>query len=155
VLLYNTFIAAYIGNAKTTPTTAPEYWTWHDQKTWGGNCNSGVMQSPIDFTAPDPNPTAQTTAAFSIAYKFSDSINVEVKLNVGEVYVGFKDFAGGMKVDYGNGNMISYAITRMTFRFPAEHLINGVRLDGEIVLVGEEITDKNNRVRIILSIFRL
>jgi len=41
--------------------------------------------------------------------------------------------------------MISYSIKRLVFRFPSEHLINGFRLDGEIVLLGEEVTQNNNR----------
>ena len=34
-----------------TPVHAPTYWDWHDQSIWGGNCNLGIMQSPINIEA--------------------------------------------------------------------------------------------------------
>ncbi len=102
------------------------------------------MQSPINIIAPAPN--ADTPANFLIDYKFVDEAPVTIKTNFSEILIEFNDFAGGLKVEYGEGKMLSYVIKTMSFRFPSEHLINGYRLDGEILLNGEEVTESNNRV---------
>ncbi len=106
------------------------------------------MQSPINIPAPDPSPTASLPSTFLIDYKFSDKIQVEVRKNMEEVVLEFLGVAGGMKIEYGNGQMLSFLAKRMSFRFPAEHLINGYRLDGSIIIEGEEVTENNNRVSI-------
>lgn len=102
------------------------------------------MQSPINVLAPDSSPEAITESNFKIDYKFSDIVPVKIMTNVEEIYLHFEDFAGGIKIEYGEGGFVSFAIKKLAFRFPAEHLINGYRLDGEIVLLGDEITDNNN-----------
>jgi hypothetical protein len=108
------------------------------------------MQSPINL-ANDSNKggqssqTSQTPEAFSIGYKFGDNLKVTIQSNANEIYIHFNEFAGGLKLQFSDGHILSYAIRKLSFRFPAEHLINGYRLDGEIVLIGEEITDGDNR----------
>ena len=104
------------------------------------------MQSPINIVAQDPAPEASTPSNFQIDYKFENHRKISIKTSGPEMVVHFDDFAGGFKIEYGEGKMLSYAVKTMNFRFPAEHLINGYRLDGEIILKGEEVTENNNRV---------
>ena len=108
------------------------------------------MQSPININAPETTPGAQAPANFVIDYKYENKIPVTIKVKGPEMIVNFDGFAGGIKIEYGEGKMLSYTVNYMSFRFPAEHLINGYRLDGEILLIGEEVTENNNRVIILL-----
>ena len=90
-----------------------------------------------------------TPSNFQIDYAFKNKVAFKVKTNMQEMQVHFVGFGGGLKIEYGEGKMISFYIQTMSFRFPAEHLINGFRLDGEILLIGNEITENNNRVIIL------
>jgi len=125
--------------------SAPDYWDWRDTEQWGGNCNQHIMQSPIDIVAPVKDETGNTGNPFHINYNFEKSIPVLVKANGVDIILKFTQFSGAFKIVYRrNGDMLSYHPTHLSFRFPAEHLINGYRLDGEIILVCEEITSGDN-----------
>jgi hypothetical protein len=105
------------------------------------------MQSPINIVAPVPLPDGTTGHNFFIDYKFEKEVPVKIVPNGIEIVVKFIEFAGAFKVIYKqDGSMVSYQPKLMSFRFPAEHTINKYRLDGEIVLVCEEITPRNNKV---------
>ena len=103
------------------------------------------MQSPIDVDAPNKEESGRTDKKFSIDYKFEKNVGVEVGLNGVEIVVKFLDYAGAFKINYGKvGKMLSFTPKWMSFRFPAEHLINSFRFDGELVIVLNEVTPRNN-----------
>ena len=108
------------------------------------------MQSPINVEAPVNGPEGSTGPNFDIEYKFLKNIPFVVTTLGVEVQVKFEGFTGGLKINYDEGGkMVTYTPKSMVFRFPAEHLINGFRLDGEIILICDEITEDNNKVKII------
>ncbi len=127
---------------------APEYWDWHDTKKWGGLCGQQVMQSPINVVAPTKGRMGNTGEHFMVDYSFEKNVNVVIKTRGPEIIARFLDFAGAFKFIYRrDGTMLSFHPIFLSFRFPAEHLINGYRLDGEIVIVCNEVTPKENKVK--------
>lgn len=142
----NELLKKYIQNSSNSPIKSPDYWDWHDQKAWGGNCNTNVMQSPIDVEAPVKADSGKTGPKFQIDYQFEKEVDVEISLNGIEIVMKFLDYPGAFKTTYDNtGSMISFTPKWISFRFPAEHLINGYRFDGEIVIVCDEVTPRNNK----------
>jgi carbonic anhydrase len=104
------------------------------------------MQSPINIVAPVPGNKGPTSPNFKIDYKFERNVPLVITNNGMEVVIKFTQFAGAFKITYGSdGTMLSFHPSFISFRFPAEHLINGFRYDGEIILNCDEITPKNNK----------
>jgi len=111
------------------------------------------MQSPINVKVPAPEPQGSTGSFFFVDYKFEENIPVIIKPNGAEIVISFQWFPGAFKIIYDHrGNMVSYRPRNMSFRFPAEHLINGFRNDGEILLVCDEITPRENNVNFLINI---
>lgn len=110
------------------------------------------MQAPINIIAPVKGPKGTTSNSFHIDYKFEKKIPVEVTTHGVEVIVRFLSFAGAFKIVYrSDGTMLSYHPLYMSFRFPAQHLINSYRMDGELVFICDEVTPRNNKVTIYLK----
>jgi len=109
------------------------------------------MQSPINIIAPVKEESGSTGNEFFIDYKFGKAIPVAINTNGVEMIVKLLGYGGAFKLIYKkDGTMVSYKPINISFRFPAEHTINGFRLDGEIVIVCDEITPKNNKVNNII-----
>jgi len=104
------------------------------------------MQSPININTPKSN-EALTGNNFYLDYKFEKEVPFVVTRHGPEVVVKFQGYGGALKVIYKeDGTMVSYQPKYISFRFPAEHTINKFRLDGEIIVVFDEIAPKNNEV---------
>jgi len=134
-------IAQFLRNADTEPLQAPEYWDWHDQTRWDGYCDTDFMQSPIDISFPNP----PIKGFYS---NFNDDVPIGIRYNGPETVVDFLKDAGYIKIEYSNRRELLFTFKIMSFRFPAEHLINGFRFDGEIILKAKEIVDGGNEVQI-------
>jgi carbonic anhydrase len=103
------------------------------------------MQSPVNLVA--PNSQAVTTKPdFIIDYKFQNDLPVIINKEGIEIVLRFSTFAGGMKIEYGVGQLMSFNLEKITFKFPSEHTINGSRYDGDFVLHMKQITENDDRV---------
>ena len=110
------------------------------------------MQSPINIIAPEPEDIGTTGQPFHIEYNFSKAVSTIVTTNGVEMVVNFLDYTGALKMIYNNsGAMVSFTPKHLSFRFPAEHTINGYRLDGEIILICDEIAPSNNKANTITN----
>jgi len=99
------------------------------------------MQAPINIIAPVEDKLGNTGLPFSIDYNFAHSVPVLVQSNGVEIVVKLLENAGAFKIVYRvDGRMLSFHPRQISFRFPAEHTINSYRLDGEIIIVCEEVT---------------
>jgi len=136
-------------NGSYSPLKAPTYWNWIEQEKWGGNCGSQIMQSPIKIVLNSTKPSAEPT--FKFTFDFKNNIPFTITGSGEEVLVKFdrKFNAGYFRTIYQNNNIPQkkdFRPTGISFRFPAEHVIDGNRFDGEIILEMEEITKKNDPV---------
>ncbi len=138
------------------PLRPPDFWDWHHAERWGGNCDTLVMQSPINIVAPVKDKDGSTGGSFFIDFNFEKAVPILITTNGVEIVVRFLEFAGAFKIIYKqDGTMLSFHPTHMSFRFPAEHLINQYRMDGEIVIVCEEVAPRDNMVIIYITTYRL
>lgn len=146
-------LAKFIQNQSIEPVTAPEFWDWHNQDKWGGNCNSIVMQSPINLnytptlTGPeqaankDPAPIDLSMKNLKFQYNFKPKVDFTIVKSGSEMIVKFNKLAGAFKFDNGSTTQyLTFTPTHMSFRFPAEFTVNNFRPDGEIVINMEQVT---------------
>jgi carbonic anhydrase len=117
-------------------------WNWMEQGKWGGNCDSDLLQSPIAIAFDPLGPSLQPNFDFEI--NLANSLPYSVNKNGEEVVIKFdKEFnTGFLKAKYGEFTPESkdFRPTGLSFRFPAEHKINGNRYDGEVIIEFREIT---------------
>mgnify|MGYP000114688335 FL=1 len=100
-------------------------WSFSDTSNWGGLCNSGVSQSPINI---DTELTIQceSLCELKIQYKPSSCL---VKFNNGMIKLMVDK---GSYIVYKN---VVYNLEYMTVHTPSMHKIDGEKYDMEIVLV--------------------
>jgi len=132
---------------KYTPVKAPPHWDWLHQDKWGGNCNSKIMQSPININID----SSRSLYNLKIDYNFPNKIPFVVTSHGEEVIVKFDKNVdtGYMKIITGTvaiPKIKRYKPTGFSFRFPAEHMVQGNRYDGEIILEFQEVTHQNDPV---------
>lgn len=106
--------------------------SWDNQKNWGNNCRSDFLQSPIDIQTPIKKRTD-----FKIEYNFFD-VNVKIIRRFNENVVVFLNNPGLLKFTYSS-NMLIFRPKYISFRFPSEHLINGKRYPGEMIIHFKEL----------------
>ena len=101
------------------------------------------MQSPIDIKT-GKIPVYPNTV--NIKYDFKNEISMKVSKNSEEVVVNFQESKNSTSIltfDYHTINQSpqerKFKLDRLSFRFPAEHTINGNRLDGELLFEFAEI----------------
>lgn len=105
------------------------------QEKWGGMCNKGRRQSPIDFTDQIPYQKAEGKVHIvSIEYYPIEGITLDYmdKKKFGASFK--KEQFGGMKVEVGNIKL-KYDLIGLNFHVRAEHMTRGVHSDLEIQLV--------------------
>jgi len=134
---------------KYTPAKALPNWDWAHQDKWGGNCNSKIMQSPININIDSSG--ISTLSNLQINYNFANRIPFVVTSHGEEVIVKFDKNVdtGYMKIQTGTvaiPKMKRFKPTGLSFRFPAEHMVQGNRFDGEIILEFQEVTHQNDPV---------
>lgn len=100
-------------------------WSWRDQKTWPGVCESGASQSPIDIDTG----RSEEVSFMNLRFVFKAAKDAVVKFNghENEVYGDFGKFIH--KLEVGNRNCLSY---KLKFKFPSEHAFLGVQNDGDL-----------------------
>lgn len=124
----------------TMGSAAFDDWTWLQQNEWPGVCQDGKAQSPIDIEA------ATTTLAPNMRFVWdfkSESIPT-AKYN-GHEQVIEGEFGGFThQLEVGQRKYHSY---KLTFKFPAEHRLDGKEFDGEILVYHKS----NNGLKAIVS----
>ena len=143
-------------NGSYTPLTAPKFWNWMDQNSWGGNCNRKVMQSPIKIdvnTASSGSGFGDSVSPINFTFNLQNKIPFDITKNGEEVVVKFdnKYNAGFIRNTFTSNNKENFKDFRpsgILFRFPAEHMLNGNRYDGEIIFEFVEATSKMDPVYI-------
>ena len=140
-------------NSSYSPLKAPLVWNWMEQDKWEGNCNSEIMQSPIPIKIDPTDLSVQPRFGFS--FDFANNIPFVARKNQEEVVIDFMtqgDDNGSLKCEFGlyEVSIKTFNPYRMIFKFPAEHVIDENRYDGEIIIQFNERVDNNDKVTILL-----
>ena len=104
-------------------------WNWETQNKWKGKCRSNLMQSPINLLKSEVKNASNN---FSMSYNFLP-VYTMIKRNQLELIVTFMNFGGTVQLAI-DGNYVLFTPTYMSFRFPGEHMFEGKRYMGEIIL---------------------
>lgn len=108
-------------------------WHWDTQKDWKGECrNKDNLQSPINIETPLAKRTSLTGTRYGIEYQF-DEVHTLIRKHYNELHIHFTESAGVLKLWVDNQALI-YQPQYMSFRFPGEHLYNGKRYPGEVLI---------------------
>lgn len=109
---------------------SPMYdWNWENQSKWKGMCKSNIMQSPINLRKTNIQKPKNT---FSIGYSFLP-VYTMMKRNQREIISTFMSFGGAITLNI-SGNFRMFVPSYMSFRFPGEHMFEGRRYMGEIIM---------------------
>jgi hypothetical protein len=119
-------------------------WSWSGQEHWAGFCKSTVMQSPINIVK---SKIVKPEATFSIKHQLLQ-VHTMMKRNGKEVISTFLNYGGAFQINIHN-SYILFTPTYMSYRFPGEHLIDGERSMGEILLHFAEVS--NQRVSLLFK----
>lgn len=118
-------------------------WNYIEQMLWQGDCARKTMQSPINIETMKIFPSEE---AFYFNFQFYNNITSVVTLDEEEVIVNFSgNNTGSLQLYYSSENnkdiqiTRNFTLSRMTFKFPAEHTVDGNRLDGEIYFLFNEV----------------
>ncbi len=104
-------------------------WNWEKQNNWNGQCKSKYMQSPINIRKYN---IKKPSKDFNISYNFLPVYTI-IKKNQNEIITSFMNFGGTVKIEI-DGIYLLFTPTYMSFRFPGEHLFEGKRYMGEIII---------------------
>ncbi len=135
------------------PQEISQTWNWENQLTWGNFCSKKMMQSPINIISKDadylnspktPIDTPPNTAK-TILYHSLNPVHTLIKRNGLEVIVTFTNFAGVIQIVVDN-TYLAFTPVYMSFRFPGEHLIDGKRPFGEILIHCSEMSKQRKTV---------
>jgi carbonic anhydrase len=108
-------------------------WHWDTQKNWKGQCqNKESLQSPINIETSVTKGSKFSGSKYGIEYTF-DEVHTLVRKHYNELHVHFTESAGVFKLWVDNQALI-YQPQYMSFRFPGEHLYNGKRYPGEVLI---------------------
>ena len=125
-----------ISESKNLQTEEMKNWHWDDQKHWQGECkNKANLQSPINIETLRVGKKMQQSSSsmkYGIDYEFSETQTL-IKRHYQELHVHFLDAAGVLKLFVDNSSLI-YQPQYMSFKFPGEHLYNGKRYPGEVLI---------------------
>jgi hypothetical protein len=122
-------IANVLSNARLGREPVVREWSWQTQTNWDGYCKSTFMQSPINIVKKD---ITNDGVNFLINYHLLP-VNTLIKRNYKEVIVAFMNYGGLFQFSI-EGTYLLFTPTHMSFRFPGDHTINGVRPFGEILI---------------------
>ncbi len=114
----------------------PNY-DWDTQDKWQGRCNKEYMQSPINIISSQAQPVDKS---FALDYRVEDS-EVVIKKGKADVVTTFLKFPGIFNLG-AQGNKISYMPVSISYRFPGEVIIDGVRSEGDLVLNMQPIANR-------------
>jgi hypothetical protein len=140
-------------NNKYTPLSEPAVWNWQEQNSWGGNCNSQIMQSPVAINHKPSSPIAQ--ARFGFNFDFINGLQFDVEKYQEEVRIVFKSNpTGHLRLEFGTYEFMAmdYVPFQLVFRFPAEHTINDNRYDGEVIIQMKEKIEGDDQVNLTFNI---
>merc|ERR1712032_1608262 len=122
-------ISGFLAKARVGREEPMDHWSWEAQNKWKGRCKSTLMQSPINLTKAN---VKQVSKAFNVAYNFLP-VYTMMKRNEKEIIATFMNFGGTVQLSIG-GTFVLFTPTYMSFRFPGEHMFEGRRYMGEIIL---------------------
>lgn len=142
-------IASALANARVGREVATKDWTWESQAHWEGYCKSSYMQSPINILKQDivQGKKGEEAYIFGVNHHLLP-VSTMIKRNFKEVIVAFMNYGGLFQVTIDNTYLL-FTPVYMSFKFPGEHLINGERPMGELVLNFAEMSTQ--RVNIYLN----
>jgi len=125
-----------ISESKNTLNEEMKNWHWDDQKHWQGECrNKANLQSPINIETlrvAKSMESSTSTIKYGVDYEFSET-HTMVKRHYQELHIHFLDAAGVLRLWVDNSSVI-YQPQYMSFKFPGEHLYNGKRYPGEVLI---------------------
>lgn len=115
-------------------------WHWDSQKSWGNFCkNPSILQSPINILTSNianrnygKGIQKDSRMNFGIDYHFEEVPTV-IKKHYEELFVHFMNYAGVLKYTVDNVNLV-FQPQYLSFKFPGEHLIDGKRPEGEVLI---------------------
>jgi carbonic anhydrase len=122
-------ISGFLAKARVGREEPMDHWSWESQNKWKGRCKSTLMQSPINLTKSN---VKKVSKAFNVAYNFLP-VYTMMKRNEKEIIATFMNFGGTVQLSIG-GTFVLFTPTYMSFRFPGEHMFEGRRYMGEIIL---------------------
>lgn len=122
-------ISDFLSKARVGREVPMGNWSWETQNKWKGKCMSNLMQSPINFLKTE---VKKASTGFSMAYNFLP-VYTMIKRNQKELIVTFMNFGGTVQLAI-DGTFILFTPTYMSFRFPGEHMFEGKRYMGEIII---------------------
>ena len=134
-------ISGFLSKARVGREAPMNDWTWEHQNKWKGRCKSNLMQSPINLLKSN---VKKASTGFTISYNFLP-VYTMMKRNQKEIIATFMNFGGTVQLAIG-GTYVLFTPTYMSFRFPGEHLFEGKRYMGEIVIHLVEMS--NQRVNL-------
>lgn len=133
-------ISGFLAKARVGREAPMGDWSWERQTKWDGKCKSTLMQSPINLMKQN---VKKANTGFSISYNFLPVFTM-MKRNQKEIIATFMNFGGTVQLAIG-GTFVLFVPTYMSFRFPGEHLFEGKRYMGEIVLHLVEMSSQRVR----------
>ncbi|XP_047331098.1 alpha carbonic anhydrase 7-like [Impatiens glandulifera] len=110
---------------------------------WGGLCNSGMMQSPIDLS----NERVEMVSHLGIVKRKYKPSNATLVNKGHDMQLSWKGDAGFIKI-----NKTEYELQQCHWHSPSEHTINGIRFDLEAHLVHKS---KSGKYAVISIIYKL
>ena len=128
-------ISSFLSKARVGREEPLNDWHWENQDKWKGTCKSDLMQSPINILKGN---VKRPNDNFNISYNFLP-VYTMIKRNQKEIIATFMNFGGALQLSIG-GTYALFTPTYISFRFPGEHLFEGRRYMGEIVIHMVEIT---------------
>ena len=128
-------LAKFLKNAKNSSKSKTGAFTWEDQNNWRGYCKSNFMQSPINIIKSETLVNQQKD--FNLSYNFLDTF-VKIEKRYGESIIKFTNNPGLITIILGNKNVV-FMPKYISFRFPGEHINQGKKYNGEMLIHCNEI----------------
>ena len=156
-LIYNTLnsnfqgkmdiISSFLSKARIGRDPPIPEWNWETQNKWKGQCRSDLMQSPVNIMK---SSIKKPSGSFNISYSFLPVFTM-IKRNQKEIIATFMNFGGIVQVSIGGVYSI-FTPTHMSFRFPGEHVFEGKRYMGELILHLVEIASQRVKIFILIHL---
>ena len=102
-------------------------WTWRGQNDWKCMCKDGKNQSPLVLNTEKSKNVMNTR----LVWNYVPVNNAQAKFNGHEVEV-FGEF--GKFVKQKVDSQKTFTAYKVSFKFPSEHMIDGNKYDGEILV---------------------
>jgi hypothetical protein len=117
-------------------------WSWETQTKWKGQCRSDLMQSPVNILK---SSIKKPSGDFNISYSFLPVLTM-IKRNEKEIIATFMNFGGVVQVSIG-GVYSLFTPTFISFRFPGEHVFEGRRYMGEMIVHLKELSSQRVKIQ--------